>query len=361
MSDFLDLFLSVWNEGVFGIDLNNVLIGIVILFIFVFFRSLFSKIIINRIKSLVKKSKNKIDDEVLEAFDGPLRFFPIVIGVYISTQYIDLNITLESFADNLNRSLITIQIFWLIYKLIDPLSFLAHRLGDVLTNDLIDWGVRILKFLIFVIGAAAVLELWGIKVGPILAGLGLLSVAVALGAQDLFKNLISGILILLEKRFQNGDWIKVENIVEGVVEKIGFRSTLIRRFDSSPVMVPNFNFAENAVTNFSNMKSRRIYWTIGLEYRTTHDQLRIIRDQIEEYISSSGDFVKSSEQPLFVRLEKFSDSSIDILVYCFATTTVWGEWLKIKEELALKIKSIVEENDAGFAFPSQSIYVEKNT
>ncbi len=361
MSDFLDLFLSVWNEGVFGIDLNNVLIGIIILFIFVFFRSLFSKIIINRIKSLVKKSKNKIDDEVLEAFDGPLRFFPIVIGVYVSTQYIDLNITLESFADNLNRSLITIQIFWLIYKLIDPLSFLAHRLGDVLTNDLIDWGVRILKFLIFVIGAAAVLELWGIKVGPILAGLGLLSVAVALGAQDLFKNLISGILILLEKRFQNGDWIKVENIVEGVVEKIGFRSTLIRRFDSSPVMVPNFNFAENAVTNFSNMKSRRIYWTIGLEYRTTHDQLRIIRDQIEEYISSSGDFVKSSEQPLFVRLEKFSDSSIDILVYCFATTTVWGEWLKIKEELALKIKSIVEENDAGFAFPSQSIYVEKNT
>ena len=361
MSDFLDLFLSVWNEGVFGIDLNNVLIGIVILFIFVFFRSLFSKIIINRIKSLVIKSKNKIDDEVLEAFDGPLRFFPIVIGVYISTQYIDLNITLESFADNLNRSLITIQIFWLIYKLIDPLSFLAHRLGDVLTNDLIDWGVRILKFLIFVIGAAAVLELWGIKVGPILAGLGLLSVAVALGAQDLFKNLISGILILLEKRFQNGDWIKVENIVEGVVEKIGFRSTLIRRFDSSPVMVPNFNFAENAVTNFSNMKSRRIYWTIGLEYRTTHDQLRIIRDQIEEYISSSGDFVKSSEQPLFVRLEKFSDSSIDILVYCFATTTVWGEWLKIKEELALKIKSIVEENNAGFAFPSQSIYVEKNT
>ena len=361
MSDFLDLFLSVWNEGVFGIDLNNVLIGIVILFIFVFFRSLFSKIIINRIKSLVKKSKNKIDDEVLEAFDGPLRFFPIVIGVYISTQYIDLNITLESFADNLNRSLITIQIFWLIYKLIDPLSFLAHRLGDVLTNDLIDWGVRILKFLIFVIGAAAVLELWGIKVGPILAGLGLLSVAVALGAQDLFKNLISGILILLEKRFQNGDWIKVENIVEGVVEKIGFRSTLIRRFDSSPVMVPNFNFAENAVTNFSNMKSRRIYWTIGLEYRTTHDQLRIIRDQIEDYISGSGDFVKSSEQPLFVRLEKFSDSSIDILIYCFATTTVWGEWLKIKEELALKIKSIVEENDAGFAFPSQSIYVEKNT
>tara|TARA_B100000929_G_scaffold131090_1_gene103836 strand:- start:1168 stop:2253 length:1086 start_codon:yes stop_codon:yes gene_type:complete len=361
MNEFIEIFLSVWNEGVFGVNLNNVSIGIVILFIFILFRSLFSKIVINRLKSIVKKSKTKIDDEILEAFSGPLRFVPIVIGVYISTQYIDLNQTLEIFSTNLNRSLITIQIFWFLYKLIDPLSFLIHKLGDVLTYDLIDWGVRILKFIIFVIGAAAVLEIWGIRVGPILAGLGLLSVAVALGAQDLFKNLISGILILLEKRFQNGDWIKVENVVEGMVEKIGFRSTLVRRFDSSPVMVPNFNFAENAVTNFSNMQNRRIHWTIGLEYRTTHEQLKNIRDQIESYIQNNGSFVKSSEQPLFVRIEKFSDSSIDLLIYCFVTTKVWGEWLSIKEELALEVKNIVEKNKAGFAFPSQSIYIEKNS
>lgn len=361
MNEFIEIFLSVWNEGVFGVNLNNVSIGIVILFIFILFRSLFSKIVINRLKSIVKKSKTKIDDEVLEAFSGPLRFVPIVIGVYISTQYINLNQTLEIFSTNLNRSLITIQIFWFLYKLIDPLSFLIHKLGDVLTYDLIDWGVRILKFIIFVIGAAAVLEIWGIRVGPILAGLGLLSVAVALGAQDLFKNLISGILILLEKRFQNGDWIKVENVVEGMVEKIGFRSTLVRRFDSSPVMVPNFNFAENAVTNFSNMQNRRIHWTIGLEYRTTHEQLKNIRDQIESYIQNNGSFVKSSEQPLFVRIEKFSDSSIDLLIYCFVTTKVWGEWLSIKEELALEVKNIVEKNKAGFAFPSQSIYIEKNS
>ena len=361
MNEFIEIFLSVWNEGVFGVNLNNVSIGIVILFIFILFRSLFSKIVINRLKSIVKKSKTKIDDEILEAFSGPLRFVPIVIGVYISTQYIDLNQTLEIFSKNLNRSLITIQIFWFLYKLIDPLSFLIHKLGDVLTYDLIDWGVRILKFIIFVIGAAAVLEIWGIRVGPILAGLGLLSVAVALGAQDLFKNLISGILILLEKRFQNGDWIKVENVVEGMVEKIGFRSTLVRRFDSSPVMVPNFNFAENAVTNFSNMQNRRVHWTIGLEYRTTHEQLKNIRDQIESYIQNNGSFVKSSEQPLFVRIEKFSDSSIDLLIYCFVTTKVWGEWLSIKEELALEVKNIVEKNKAGFAFPSQSIYIEKNS
>ena len=95
----------------------------------------------------------------------------------------------------------------------------------MLTRELIGWIIKSLKILIFILGLAAVLELWGIKIGPIIAGLGLFGVAVALGAQDLFKNLISGILVLVEKRFKIGDWILVEGIIEGIVEKIGFRST----------------------------------------------------------------------------------------------------------------------------------------
>ena len=84
------------------------------------------------------------------------------------------------------------------------------------------------------------------------------------------------------------------------------------------------------------MKSRRIYWTIGLEYRTTHDQLRKIRDEIEKYLTDNGNFVKSTEQPLFVRIEKFSDSSIDLLVYCFATTTNWGRVVRDKRKLSFR-------------------------
>ena len=360
MDNFLNIVITIWNEGVFGINFNNIALGIFILLLFVFFRSLFSKIVVSRLKAIASKSKTKIDDEVLEAFSDPIRFIPIVLGVYISTAYIDLNQSLELFAANLNKSLITILIFWFMYKLIDPLSFFMNKYEELLTSDLVDWGIKLLKFFIFFIGAAAVLETWGIKVGPILAGLGLLSVAIALGAQDLFKNLISGILILLEKRFKNGDWIKVDNIVEGTVERIGFRSTLVRRFDSSPIMVPNFNFAENAVTNFSNMRNRRIYWTIGLEYRTTHEQLKNVRDKIEGYITSNNSFVKSTEEATFVRIEKFSDSSIDLLVYCFAATKNWGEWLEIKENLAFEIKQIVENEKASFAFPSTSIYHENS-
>ncbi|HBM12598.1 MAG TPA: mechanosensitive ion channel protein MscS, partial [Rhodospirillaceae bacterium] len=118
----------------------------------------------------------------------------------------------------------------------------------------------------------------------------------------LFKNLIAGILILVEKRFAIGEWIQVDGVVEGTVESIGFRSTFVRRFDKAPVFVPNAQLSDVAVTNFSRMTYRRIYWVIGVEYRTTTDQLRQIRDGIEDYITSNPDFVAADKATLFVRL-----------------------------------------------------------
>jgi MscS family membrane protein len=223
---------------------------------------------------------------------------------------------------------------------------------------LVEWLVKAIKIAFVFIGAATILEIWGIQVAPLIAGLGLFGVAVALGAQDLFKNLIAGILIIAEKRFANGDWIRVDDVVEGTVESIGFRSTRIRRFDKAPVQVPNSQLSDRAVTNFSAMTHRRIYWTIGVEYRTSVEQLRQIRDEIEKYVLDDPDFAKPPEVATFVRIDRFSDSSIDIMLYCFTVTTSWGEWLEIKERLAYRIKEIVEGAGSAFAFPSQSLYVE---
>jgi len=230
-------------------------------------------------------------------------------------------------------------------------------LDKMLTRELIGWIIKSLKILIFILGLAAVLELWGIKIGPIIAGLGLFGVAVALGAQDLFKNLISGILVLVEKRFKIGDWILVEGIIEGIVEKIGFRSTVLRKFDKSLAIIPNFQFAENAVINISETTNWRIDWAITLQYDTTVDQLKKIRNEIEDHIKKSDDFDKAVG--IAVRVEKFSDSSIDMRVRCFTASNSFATWLEVKEKLAIEIKQIVEGNSAAFAFPSQSIYIEK--
>ena len=357
LNNFKSLFLSVWEKGILGIDFFQILVGLGIFLLFLIFRGLISRLIIKKLEIISKRTTNKLDDTFVKSMMGPARFLPIVLGVFFASYYMSFSDDMRDFVDNLNRTLITILIFWIIHQIIEPISYILSGLDKILTRELIGWIIKSLKILIFILGAAAVLELWGIKIGPIIAGLGLFGVAVALGAQDLFKNLISGILVLVEKRFRMGDWIRVDGIIEGVVEKIGFRSTVIRKFDKSLAIIPNFQFAENAVINVSQTTNWLISWIITLQYDTTVDQLKTIRNQIEEHINKSEDFDQSIG--VAVRVDKFAESSIDMYVRCFSKTNSWNEWLKVKENLALSIKQIVETNKASFAFPSQSIYVEK--
>ena len=357
LENFKNLFIDVWKEGVSGVNISEIIIAIAIFIFFLFLRGIFSKFVIKRLEKYVSKTTNKFDNSLVFSMEGPAKFFPIVLGFFVSTSYLS---TENGAIELINRSLITILIFWTFHQIIGPFSVVIKSVGGLLSRDLINWIIKAIKVLILILGAAAVLELWGIKIGPIIAGLGLFGVAVALGAQDLFKNLISGILVLVERRFQVGDWIFVEGVIEGTVESIGFRSTVVRRFDKSLATIPNFQFAEKAVINNSQTTNRRINWAIGLEYRTTSDQLSKIKNEIENFIKNNELFVKSGDTYTSVKIDQFAASSIDIRLVCFTKTNNFIEWMEVKDVLAIEIKSIVERNKASFAFPSTSIYVEKN-
>ena len=360
LENFKNLFFDVWNKGISGVNISEIVIALLIFLFFLFLRGIFSKFVIRRLENYVSKTTNNFDNSLVFSMEGPAKFFPIVLGFFVSTSYLTIESQAAEFLETINRSLITILIFWTFHQIIGPLSVVIKSIGDLISRDLVNWIIKAIKVLIFILGVAAVLELWGIKIGPIIAGLGLFGVAVALGAQDLFKNLISGILVLVERRFQVGDWIFVEDVIEGTVESIGFRSTVVRRFDKSLATIPNFQFAEKAVINNSQITNRRINWIIGLEYRTTSKQLSDIKKDIEDYIIKSEHFTTSDNTILSVKIDQFAASSIDIKLICFTKTKHYLEWMKVKDILAIEIKSIVEKHKASFAFPSTSIYVEKN-
>ena len=355
---FWTVVVEVWNTGILGVSLGRILIAVGIVLLCLLMRRLFIRVVSGRLRAWTKRSKTEIDDQMITALEQPIGLIPVVLGVFFAVELLQLSGTLALLANNLIKSLIIVTIFWGFYRLVDPLSFLVSNLERLFSPELVGWLLKAIKAAFVFVGGAAILETWGIQVAPLLAGLGIFGVAVALGAQDLFKNLIAGLLIIAERRFSVGEWIKVDGVVEGTVEQISFRSTRIRRFDKAPVHVPNSKLSDGAVTNFSRMTHRRIYWMIGLEYRTTVPQLRHIRDEIEDYILTNPSFVDPTEAATFVRIDRFSESSIDILLYCFTVTTNWGEWLAIKEALAYKIKEIVEGAGNAFAFPSRALYVE---
>ncbi len=358
--NFWTVVHSVWNQGVLGQSLSQAVIGLLIFLVFFVFRGLFRRFVITVIERWTKKSTNSFDDELSQALAGPLQVLFIALGLFFAFQYVGFKGEMETLADNIVRTVITVAIFWAPYNMIKPLSGLLRRLQGVLTAEMLTWLITGIRWGVLFLGGATILQLWGIQVGPILAGLGLFGVAVALGAQDLFRNLIGGLCVLIEKRFKVGDWVMVDGVVEGTVEHIGFRSTKVRRFDQAPVFVPNQKLSDNAVTNFSRMTYRRIYWKIGLEYKISLEQLKAIREKIETYLQTNEVFVQPPAASMFVRVDAFNASSIDLMLYTFTHTTVWGDWLAHKETLAYEVKQIVEGEGASFAFPSQSIYIEKH-
>lgn len=356
--EFFSLVKDVWKNGLFGIDIGQIVVAVGIFVLFLILRNLMTRFMLNRLVAWAKRTDTAVDDSIVSAVEGPVRFIPIVLGIFFATAYLELDAESAALASQLNRSLIAFVIFWALYRASGPVGQLLQRADRFLTEAMIIWLSKAIRIAFALIGAAAILEIWGIEVGPLIAGLGLFGVAVALGAQDLFKNLISGLFVIGERRFHPGDWILVDGVVEGTVEQIGFRTTTVRRFDKAPVFVPNAKLSDQAVTNFSRMTFRRIKWVIGLEYRSTSAQLQEVRDGIEKYLREDKNFVQPDETATFVRIDSFSGSSIDILLYCFTRTTNWLEWLEIKEKLLLEIKRIVENAGTGFAFPSRSLYLE---
>ncbi|WP_343561086.1 mechanosensitive ion channel family protein [Kiloniella sp. b19] len=358
LQQYWNLVLDVWNTGAFGIDIGRLGIALLVFMVILMIRRAFARIVIRRLHSITKRTRTTLDDEALNALDGPLRMVPITLGVFFLLEYLKLSGDAETFGENLLRSLLAYTLFFALFKLVSPMATLLNRLEELLSSIMIEWLVKAAKLLIFMLGSAAILEIWGINVGAIIAGFGLFGVAVALGAQDLFKNLIAGILIIAEKRYSLGDWIMIDGLVEGTVEDIGFRSTRIRRFDKAPVYVPNAKLSDSAVINFSKMTNRRIYWMIGVEYGTTSAQLQQIVHEIRDYIEGSSDYeTDPAVTTTLINIDSFNSSSIDIMVYCFTKTTNWGRWMEIKQDLALKLKEIVEGAGTGFAFPTSTLHV----
>ena len=357
LNDFWNLVAEIWQKGISGISLNEIIVCIIIIVCSLLLRSFINLKVINWVAKLAQNTKSTLDDEIIESLRRPLGLIPIAFGFYLITAYLPLAGPVDLIATNLIKMLVIFTIFSALANFATPLLTL---IGDTswLTAAMTTWFRRVIGVIIWVIGIAMMLDVWGIEIGPIIAGLGLFSVAVALGAQDMFKNIIAGIFIISENRFQPGDRIRIGNGLHGTVENIGFRSTQLRLLDTSPVFVPNTDLSDAQVINHQNMQFRRLHWTINVLYSTSIDQLKNICSQIQEFLEKNEDFAKNPGQQSVVNVTELGSSSIDITILCYTEFVSFTDFLKIKQDLVFEIMSAVSKNGSDFAFPSRSLYVE---
>ncbi len=357
MEGLIEIITNVWKEGFLGIGITEIIVSLLIFLAGGISRAFFVGRVLKWLEKLTSQTDSEIDDVLLQSLKKPLGYIPMTIALYCVAVYLPLKGLADTFATNLIEAMIAFTIFSALANSVTPI-FQAFTSRAVLTRSMTMWLERAARIIIWIIGLGIILDIFGIQIGPLVAGLGLFSVAVALGAQDLFKNLISGLLIIGENRFQPGDRIEVPGSLHGMVEDIGFRSTLVRMFDTAPMLVPNKDLSDVKVINHGNMVFRRISWHLNLIYSTTQEQLAKICDDITAYIDSSDDFTENPEQESFARTEELASSSIDIRVLCYTDPVGLTDFSKIKQNLIFEIIKIVRSNGSEFAYPSTSVYVE---
>lgn len=355
MQNFMFWLDNIWHKTFLGITMGQYIEALITFIIVLVIGKAIVYIALKYLKRFSDKGLNNFDKRIYAALNRPLNFLIIIAAVGAFVQHLNFTGSLGILADRFLSSLVTICFFWFVINLILPFDFLFRRWEERLSKPIVDWMIRFWRILLVFTAIASVLQIWGIRIGPMIAGLGLFSVALALGAQDLFKNLIAGIVILAERRFIIGERIAA-NGVDGVVEHIGFRSTRIRTLDKIPVYVPNSVFSDQALTNYAGQSNRKLSWNFGLVYGTTSKQLQTIVNELRAYIKATPDFVYDDN---VVYVTSFGDSSINILVNVLIATADYGQFMKAQQNLIYKIMDLVETNGSDFAFPSQSIYVEK--
>lgn len=348
----LDDFSIYYDLGMW-IDIG---IALAIFVAFLILRKLFTKYVFKIIVSISKKSN--LSQVVVHAFEKPLRTFFILVGLYVSLEYLGLPDEYEIITTAF-RTIGILLIGWALYNLTDALSWFFNRLEGQMDMKfdaiLIPFLSKLLRFIVIALIATVMLQDWGYNVSGFVAGLGLGGLAFALAAQDTLKNFFGGIFILVDKPFTAGDWIETPS-VEGVVEDINFRSTQIRTFSQSLAFVPNSILANQTITNWSRMGRRRVTFNLGVTYSTSRQKLETCVQRIRHMLQNHPEV---DQETLFVNFSEFNDSSLDIFIYFFTKSTIWGEWLEVREECNLKMMQILEEEGVSIAFPSRSLYVEQ--
>ncbi len=359
LSNLTTQALTLWEHGYMGVSIKRTVLALAIMLVALMVRRPVATLFLSLAKRAMRNDKHPgRDAAIVKVLHAPAQILAPLIGLIVVSEAVLQNDRMKDICQDLSRSLVMFALFWGLFRVVDPILRRVDERSPYLNTSMLGVAMAVAHIVVFSLGAAALLDIWGIRVGPILAGFGLVGAAVALGAQDLFKNLIGGIFIIIEDRFQIGDWISADGICEGTVEAIGLRTTTVRQFDMSPIYVPNSQLSDTPVVNNQRMTHRRISWSVGLTYDCSAAQIKQVCDGIRDYLTGSKDFVQPPEAPLFVRLDELGDSAINIMVYCFTRTTDWGEWLRIKEALANQITAIAAAADAGLAFPSQSLYIE---
>ncbi len=366
----------------------NLSIGkLTILFVIFIFFIIFKKVIMPFFGKLLKKILIKylhfrIDEIIPNSFNFTfsliLYIFTIELSIFLLIDDSRKIYFLTPWFNTAYIALISLLLYKVLSNYINLSSDEIFKHYPNMRKEMVDFVLRITKVLIIIFIFLFLFIQLDLDIKAILASLGIGGIAVALAAKDTLSNFFGSLNIITDNSFSQGDWIEAGTI-EGTVVDIRMRTTRIRTFANAMITVPNAQLANIAIINWSKrVIGRRIKMSIGVTYSSKMDNIENLVEDIREMLQNhpeiSTNKLNIDKKPyllkkedllgiknnLLVYIDEYSNSSINILVYCFSRSADWEDWLKTKQDVIIKISNLVKKNSCEFAFPTQTIHIEKD-
>ena len=317
--------------------------------------------LVARLHPTLKRTPSVWDESLVEAIGPPLRVFLWVAGIAFAIEIIqnEVGATIFEAVDPIRDVGLIAAVAWFPVRFIRiaEVNFIADRegKGEEVDRATLDAIVKLLRLSVMITAFLVALQTLGFSISGVLAFGGIGGIAVGFAAKDLLANFFGGLMIYLDRPFAIGDWIRSpDRQIEGTVERIGWRLTVIRGFDTRPLYIPNSAFANIAVENPSRMRNRRIYETIGIRYDDVARMGAIVGD-VEAMLRAHADI--DADKFLMVNFDAFAPSSLDFFVYCYTRTTDWAQYHQVKQDVLLRIAEIIAGHGAEIAFPTSTVHL----
>lgn len=333
--DYL-LFLAYISAGIIGVKIIK-------------------SLIVSRLKAWSQKTANTVDDFLLTIFKKNL--VPLLyLGVlYISLKSLKVSSAISSIVNIASIVILTVAGLRLIMSLMDYSLdiYWAKKEVDVTRQKNLKGIITVLKVLVWGAGITFLLDNLGFKISTVVAGLGIGGIAVALAAQTILGDLFSYFIIFFDRPFEIGDFIIIGEYM-GSIEHIGIKTTRVRSLGGEQLVFSNTDLTSSRIRNYKRMEKRRVVFRLGVTYQTSLSDIKAIPALIKDVITSINDTVFDR-----AHFAAYGDFSLNIEVVYYVMSSDYNKYMDVQQEINLHIKEEFEKRGIEFAYPTQTLIVEK--
>jgi|GEM_PF-3946108 len=330
----------------------------IFLFLYIVFGFVLIKLAMNMIIKILKSKKLEKLEYLISNMRAPLVFLIVSFAFYQSFQSIIIELNWIVLYEKIFVVLLNLSLCWLLLRIYDNFvrMFRSKTTRKSGYREIIPFFANAIRWLIIVFVLMHVIKKLGGDIDGIILSLGIGGAALAFASKDTIANFFGSMSLIMDSPFKLGDTIRVKDKLEGVVESIGIRSTRIRNSDQTLSILPNSYLANEYIINVSKWTKRKVTTILGLSYGTTCEQIESIMHEVTSSLNADSRIENGS---VLVCFENFDPSSLRLSVVYLSLEIETKKHYKLVSDINCVFMRIVEKNGSSFAFPTQSIYLEK--